>query len=276
MHDAPTRTVAHDVTRRPQASVHDRLSSPRKAGRHRVRVGDRPGLQQEPQTQQYAETDCPSTQRLRQWTRPSDLTSSRVSVPRPNRQATRSAGGSSATAPSTTEKVIPQVTATATRAAAGTARCSETSTARGAVRSAGRCLPCSGRGVREGLSGIMAAFGQDRWAGHQRPVTVLRGANRGKYTKSRDRSDSAGPAGVPAEAAEAAWRHRVESRVRPHGPSGRRSGPSLRALTGAGGPAGRTDRTDRGQLNLPRTRLTPECAGLPSGGSSDTSTTRYS
>ena len=30
MHDAPTRTVAHDITRRPQASVCDRLSSPRK------------------------------------------------------------------------------------------------------------------------------------------------------------------------------------------------------------------------------------------------------
>ena len=27
MHDAPTRTVAHDITRKPQASVHDRLSS---------------------------------------------------------------------------------------------------------------------------------------------------------------------------------------------------------------------------------------------------------
>ena len=30
MHDAPTRTVVHDFTQGPQASVHDRLSSPRK------------------------------------------------------------------------------------------------------------------------------------------------------------------------------------------------------------------------------------------------------
>src|SRR5664279_2977230 len=36
MHDAPTRTVAHDITRRPQASVHDRLSGPRKHKVHAV------------------------------------------------------------------------------------------------------------------------------------------------------------------------------------------------------------------------------------------------